>query len=305
MASLDYDGVDWSKYFYCDPESKSGLRWNMVSYSAYGKKLERWIGKDAGSLGSVKNGDNKAWSVKVTINGVNSTYKVHRIIAVMNGLSVNGQVIDHKNGTSADNNLKNIRVTDLKLNARNRKVQHDSPYGINGVGFQQDKVGNCYFTARWAENGKRVQKSFPILTLGVMEAFKQAVVARGFAIKVLNQKYDAGYTSRHSREIDKDVINLSEYSRDMEAYAKTFRKQTLRVDNTSGIVGVGFSRDKKSGATSAVASWKPLNGKSKNKKFSVKKLGLLPAFKAAVEHRRKMIEELNAQGAGYTENHGK
>jgi hypothetical protein len=42
-----------------------------------------------------------------------------------------------------------------------------------------------------------------------------------------------------------------------------------------------------------------------NKKFSVKKLGLLPAFKAAVECRRKMIEELNGQGAGYTENHGK
>jgi hypothetical protein len=31
----------------------------------------------------------------------------------------------------------------------------------------------------------------------------------------------------------------------------------------------------------------------------------MPAFKAAVEYRRKMIEELNAQGAGYTEDHGK
>lgn len=46
-------------------------------------------------------------------------------------------------------------------------------------------------------------------------------------------------------------------------------------------------------------------GNYRNKKFSVLKLGLLPAFRDAVMYRRKMIEELNAQGAGYTENHGK
>lgn len=47
-----------------------------------------------------------------------------------------------------------------------------------------------------------------------------------------------------------------------------------------------------------------LCGKSINKKFSVKKHGLLPAFAMACQWREDKIKELNEQGAGYTERHG-
>lgn len=47
-----------------------------------------------------------------------------------------------------------------------------------------------------------------------------------------------------------------------------------------------------------------IDGKNFNKYFSVVKLGNEEAFRLACEYRAKMIEELNAQGAGYTERHG-
>lgn len=85
------------------------------------------------------------------------------------------------------------------------------------------------------------------------------------------------------------------------------RNKKISSKNTSGVTGVSFAKgsNPNDSDTYVVAQWRSLEGKQKGKRFSVRKLGLLPAFKAAVEYRRKMIEELNAQGAGYTENHGK
>lgn len=53
------------------------------------------------------------------------------------------------------------------------------------------------------------------------------------------------------------------------------------------------------------AQWNDLSGKRKSKAFNTEKLGYEIAFDEAVKYRTKMIEELNAQGAGYSENHGK
>jgi hypothetical protein len=54
-----------------------------------------------------------------------------------------------------------------------------------------------------------------------------------------------------------------------------------------------------------IAHWSELNGKVKTKSFSWIKYGKDKAFELASEFRDKMIEQLNAQGAGYTERHGK
>lgn len=84
------------------------------------------------------------------------------------------------------------------------------------------------------------------------------------------------------------------------------RNRSKTKANTSGQTGVGFDHSgNPEHSTYVYANWRKLDGSTGKKKFSVNKLGLLPAFKVAVEYRRKMIEELNAQGAGYTENHGK
>jgi len=73
--------------------------------------------------------------------------------------------------------------------------------------------------------------------------------------------------------------------------------------NKSGVTGVSLkiSRGKES---SWVASWVDLEKNSTSKGFSIIKYGNDLAFKLACEHRTKMIESLNQQGAGYSDSHG-
>lgn len=73
--------------------------------------------------------------------------------------------------------------------------------------------------------------------------------------------------------------------------------------NSSGVCGVSFWVNC-CGVTYVKAQWRSLSGYNMTKAFSTKVLGLLPAFNAACEYRKKMITELNAQGAGYTQRHG-
>ncbi len=81
------------------------------------------------------------------------------------------------------------------------------------------------------------------------------------------------------------------------------RNRSKNKNNTSGICGVTWYYNE-TGGTRAVAWWNVAD-KVKSKSFPEKKFGLLPAFKLAVDYRNKMIAELNSQGAGYTELHGK
>ncbi len=76
-------------------------------------------------------------------------------------------------------------------------------------------------------------------------------------------------------------------------------------NNTSGVVGVSLGTN--NGVKGAVwtASYYNPQGKRVAKKFSVKKHGNEEAFRLACEYRAQKIRELNEQGAGYTERHGK
>lgn len=288
MKEHNYDSINWGEFFYCDPTSKSGLRWAVDKYSAYGKKKETWSGKEAGTLSDVKNKENKAWSIALNLDGKYKHYKVHRIIAVMHGISVNGKVIDHLNGVSSDNRIENIRVTSQLVNTRNRQVSSNSPYGMNGVGYQEDSNGNSYFIARGVTNGERQQKSFPIKRLGIMEAFKQAVIARQRYVDLIN-KSGAIYTDRHTKVSD-NLEEYIEYKLSKEEYTKSFRNTKMSKANTTGTKGVGFT-EKSLGNTYVVASWNE-NGKQRNKSFSVNKHGILPAFAMAVKYRTEVLEEL-------------
>lgn len=81
------------------------------------------------------------------------------------------------------------------------------------------------------------------------------------------------------------------------------------VLNTTGVTGVHWdlktSHKGKYVTKYAVARWTTIDGQPRKKSFSVKKYGEEEAFRLACEAREKAIKELNLQGAGYTENHGK
>lgn len=81
------------------------------------------------------------------------------------------------------------------------------------------------------------------------------------------------------------------------------------ASNSSGTTGVFWCNKKNRNGTDAhlyaTAHWSLFDQTVKSKNFSVKTYGLLPAFKMACEYREQMIDELNKQGAGYPETHGK
>lgn len=85
------------------------------------------------------------------------------------------------------------------------------------------------------------------------------------------------------------------------------RSQKFRSTNTSKVCGVGLLVNKKKSGENRYwkAQWNDLDGKRTAKCFSIATYGDEDAFRLACAYREKMIAELNAQGAGYTDTHGK
>lgn len=119
---------------------------------------------------------------------------------------------------------------------------------------------------------------------------------------------EVGQPPENSRKWSIDRIDLDKGYISGNMQWTTQDKQTRNTrkycTNSSGKSGVYWSLNS-SGNTRAVAHWIDLKGQARTKIFLVKKYGLLPTFKMAFEYRDKMINDLNSQGAGYTEKHGK
>lgn len=81
------------------------------------------------------------------------------------------------------------------------------------------------------------------------------------------------------------------------------RNKRKRSDNTSGKTGVR-KVTRENGDICYIASCRKVDGKSWSKTFSEKVYGE-NAFRLACEYRDLMIDSLNTEGAGYTEDHGK
>lgn len=104
--------------------------------------------------------------------------------------------------------------------------------------------------------------------------------------------------------IDQNKYNNSFVNLRKVSNTENHRNFPKRKDNTSGKVGITIISNGQ-GAWYCSANWNTVNGKHTNKRFSISKLGIMVAFRNAVAYRDKMIKELNLQGAGYTERHGK
>jgi hypothetical protein len=82
------------------------------------------------------------------------------------------------------------------------------------------------------------------------------------------------------------------------------RNRRIKNTNKTGITGVSL-RMASDGSKRYVSQWVTQEGEVRSKSFSIKKHGEAEAFRLACEAREQAIKELNAQGAGYSENHGK
>ena len=81
------------------------------------------------------------------------------------------------------------------------------------------------------------------------------------------------------------------------------RNKGKQNNNTTGTTGVSLVETKE-GEGYYVASWCEIDGKLKQKRFSIKKNGEEKAKADAIIYRNQQIQRLILEGAGYTERHG-
>lgn len=103
--------------------------------------------------------------------------------------------------------------------------------------------------------------------------------------------------------IDGNVDNNKIDNLRLVSHSANNRNSAIRCNNTTGITGVALHNDRGS-RYYYTAQWYTIDGKLKKKYFSISNLGETEAFRLACEYRKKMIEELNSLGAGYSERHG-
>lgn len=185
--------------------------------------------------------------------------------------------------------------------------------GVDDI-YEYDE--GCPSCLRWlvdiysgkAGNHLSAQKDTPAGSLGtsgyyVVYKDGKTVVAHKIIWEMFNGPLEADLYIDHidGNTLNNKISNLRVVPRELNA-----RNCKMRKDNTSGVVGVkrGKTKLKDGGFTlSWNAQWVDLEGKIRTKTFNCRKLGEDIAFKLACEYRIKMIEELNALGAGYTERH--
>lgn len=114
---------------------------------------------------------------------------------------------------------------------------------------------------------------------------------------------DMGDRPSHNHSIERKDNTIGYFPNNCEwiPLKQQSRNHTKQKNNTTGVTGVSFCKNK----NSYVAIWNNLQNIQKTKSFSINKYGEELAFFAACECREQMIELLNKNGAGYGENHGK
>lgn len=171
---IDYDNHDYSELEYCE-DSPTGLRW-------VANKDHR-----GGMPAGCKMADRDYFLVRVGKRLMLN----HRIVCVLNGLSVNGKVVDHIDGNGLNNKIANLRVVTGKQNGRNTS-RNPSVTGINNVTFDKSIMS---YRCTWTENGRQIKKSFSVNKYGDEVALNMAIQALNEAIERLAGT-DEEYSSR-------------------------------------------------------------------------------------------------------------
>ena len=195
--TLDYNSVDWDKYFYLSETSPSGLRRKISIYG--GRKLTSLVvAKDsvAGNKRWKSSGKPNGW--RLMMGGID--YFVHRIIYVLKHGSIDNTLhVDHLDGDPFNNNTDNLCIKTNQQNSHNQCKRSTNKSGVTGVYFSSQLSAASvqeYWVATWIRDGKSRSKVFSIKKLGHDQAFALAVAYRAEQITLLNAA-GASYTERH------------------------------------------------------------------------------------------------------------
>jgi hypothetical protein len=132
---------------------------------------------------------------------------------------------------------------------------------------------------------------------------KSTYVVHRIIFKMQNKEYNL-LTDDLIDHIDRDKTNNSIDNLRLVCNSVNHRNMKLSVRNKSGITGVCRTTNK-DGISVWRVTFRKLDSTQGQKVFSINKYGEENARQMAIDYRDRMIDELNRQGAGYTENHGK
>lgn len=179
-----------------------------------------------------------------------------------------------------------------------RQKGKDSPRFVHGMRKSKAYKSWCKIKERCYNPNNPDYYNYGAIGVKLQDSFKEDFTSF-FA--------EVGEPTDKNSSIDRIDNNLGYVAGNMR-WATVYqqaRNKSKAKNNTSGITGVNFYVASNPGrSTYTVAQWHDLDGRIRNKKFSVKKHGLLPAFKLAVDYRNIMIQELNKAGAEYSVSHG-
>lgn len=186
--------MKFEDYVYYDETSPSGLRWKVDGlFGEYYKTPVYFADSVAGSL----NKSNGYWNVKIC----GKTFKAHRVICqILYPDECGGEwMCDHIDGNTKNNNKNNLRVVDIKINSRNKRMMKNNTSGVTGVMFREDHNGKYKYWAGYFQNesGKRIEKKFSISKFGNEKAFELATHWRELRLQeMINEER---YTYRHGK----------------------------------------------------------------------------------------------------------
>ena len=179
-------------------------------------------------------------------------------------------------------------------------------YDETSVSFLRWKV------SRWSGNGNEVEHIVAGQVAGCQDSKGQyqvnvdgkSTMVHRVIWELLCSEIPEGFIIDHKN--GDGTYNQVENLRCIPSYLNA-RNMKRYATNSSGVCGVSLLTNKTAKGTNSYwsAKWADRDGRQVNKRFSVARYGDEEAFRLACEYRTKMIKELNAQGAGYTDDHGK
>lgn len=190
--------IDFRDYFYYDENSQSGIRRLFPVLAGRYKKI---VLQEANSIAGWCDKEGY-WRVKVNRH----IYQVNRVVweLFFGKIMCRSKIIDHVDGNTSNNNIRNLRIGTIKSNNENQKKYSNNSSGVTGVRWmrwdsEKSDVVLTYAVAHWRDStGKNSQKTYSVLRYGLLPAFKMACEYREKMIKELNSN-GASYTERHGK----------------------------------------------------------------------------------------------------------